>query len=68
MKKVIKKALKIAGIGVGCAVVGIVGIYAWVGVGMSMNEFCGEDPDNAARRVVDVTKVGYKLLWEKASK
>ena len=65
--KIVGKALKIAGIGLSCAIVGLVGLYTWVGVGVTMNERA-EDHENYAQKVYDMTKTGYKKLWEEVSK
>ena len=67
MKKFVKKALKIAGIGIGCAAVGIVGIYTWVGGGVTMDARA-RYPENYASKVRDVATNGYAKLWEEVSK
>ena len=67
MKKFVKKALKIAGIGISGAVVGLVGIFAWVGVGMTMDARA-RYPENYASVVCDVATNGYAKLWEEVDK
>ena len=67
MKKFIKKALKIASIGISCAAVGLVGVYTLVGIGMTLDART-RYPENYASLVCDVAKNGYAKLWEEVSK